>query len=102
MRIAQLHRGIPQDDGENVVEIVRNAGGETANGFHFLRLAKLVLEPNAIGDVLKDEQVIRSAAQFEIFGCDENFARFTGAVRMVVARLRTAWRPRILHGFLPE
>ena len=37
-RIAQLHRRISEDDGENVIEIVGHSGSETADCFHFLRL----------------------------------------------------------------
>ena len=38
-------RGVAVNDGENVVEIVRHAAGELADGFHFLRLAQLLLQP---------------------------------------------------------
>ena len=38
-------RSVAVDDGENVVEIVRDAAGELADGLHFLRLAQLFLQP---------------------------------------------------------
>ena len=38
-------RGVAVNDGENVVEIVRDAAGELADGLHFLRLAQLLLQP---------------------------------------------------------
>ncbi|OPZ17666.1 MAG: hypothetical protein BWZ10_01163 [candidate division BRC1 bacterium ADurb.BinA364] len=46
---AILHRqfGVAQDGAENVVEVVRDAAGEHADGFHFLRLAKLVFQMRA-------------------------------------------------------
>ena len=37
---------------QQVVEVVRDAAGETAHGFHLLGLAKLLLEGAAFGDVL--------------------------------------------------
>ena len=46
--------GIAVDDGEEIVEIVGNAAGETADSFHFLRLAELVFEDAAFGDVFGD------------------------------------------------
>ena len=36
--------GVALDDGEDVVEIMGDAGGELADGFHFLRVAELGLE----------------------------------------------------------
>ena len=38
-------RGVAVNDGEDVVEIVRDAAGELADGLHFLRLAQLFLQP---------------------------------------------------------
>ena len=38
------------DDGEDVVEIMRDAGGELADGLHFLRLAQLRLQVEPLGD----------------------------------------------------
>ena len=44
--------GMALDDGEHVVEVVRDTGGELADGLHFLRLAQLRLEAQPFGDVL--------------------------------------------------
>ena len=38
-------RRVTENDGENVVEIVRNSAGERTEAFHFLRLHQLLLEP---------------------------------------------------------
>ncbi len=43
-----------EDRGEHVVEIVRDPAGEPADGFHFLRLAQLILEREPRGDVARD------------------------------------------------
>ena len=43
---------IADDDGEQVVEIVRDAAGELAHGLHLLRLAELLLHLPTLGDVL--------------------------------------------------
>ena len=45
---------IAHDDGEQVVEIVRDAAGELAHGLHLLRLAELLLHLPTLGDVLLD------------------------------------------------
>ncbi len=39
------------DDGEEVIEVVGDAAGELADGFHFLGLAELIFELDAFGDV---------------------------------------------------
>ena len=43
-----------QDRGEQVVEVVGDAGGERADRFHLLGLADLALELGALGDVARD------------------------------------------------
>ena len=40
----QQQRGMAVDDGEDVVEIVGDAAGELADGFHFLGLAQLLFQ----------------------------------------------------------
>src|SRR5206468_3997553 len=42
---------VAHDDGEQVVEVVRDAAGQTADHFHFLGLAQLFLEVLVLGDV---------------------------------------------------
>ena len=43
------------DDHQQIVEVVRDAAGEAADGFHLLRLAQLLLERAALGDVFGEE-----------------------------------------------
>jgi len=38
LQVVQNELGIPIDNGEKVIEIVRHAAGQHAHGFHFLRL----------------------------------------------------------------
>ena len=40
-----------QDHGQQIVEVVGHAAGELSDGFHFLRLLKLLLQGAALGDV---------------------------------------------------
>ncbi|MEJ0070884.1 MAG: hypothetical protein WDO24_21545 [Pseudomonadota bacterium] len=40
----------PQDGAEDVVEVVRDAAGQSTDRFHFLRLPKLRLHGHRIGD----------------------------------------------------
>ncbi len=46
--------GIAADDHEQIVEVVSDASGETADGFHFLRLTELIFEDATLGDVFGD------------------------------------------------
>ena len=39
------------DDGEHVVEVVRDAAGQLADGFHLLGLLELFLGRNLLGDI---------------------------------------------------
>ena len=43
-----------ENDGQQVVEIVRDTAGEAADGFHLLRLEQLLLEILQIGSVMAD------------------------------------------------
>jgi len=53
---------VAEHGGEDVVEIMRDAAGERADGLHFLRLPKLVFEGAAFGDVLFDGHEMRDLA----------------------------------------
>src|SRR5262249_40860187 len=55
--------GIAGDDHEEIVEVMGDAAGETSDSFHLLRLAQLLLEPAALGDVFHEE-----------FECSSGFA----------------------------
>ena len=46
--------GVAGDDHQEVVEVVRDAAGEAADGFHFLRLAELLLQRARFGDVFHE------------------------------------------------
>jgi hypothetical protein len=47
---------VPLDDHQQVVEVVRNAARQAANGFHLLRLAQLQFQVAALADILCDDQ----------------------------------------------
>ena len=50
---------VADDDAEQVVEVVRDAAGELAHGFHFLRLPELLFQPFAVSDVtVHDNQLL--------------------------------------------
>ena len=58
-RFLELEQGdVALDDGKEVVKIVGNAARQLAKRFHFLRLAKLLLELLAFGDILLDGEVV--------------------------------------------
>ena len=54
--------GLHLNDRENVVEVVRHAAGQMADGFHFLGLTKLLFQLPVLGDVARIDD-------------DESFAR---------------------------
>ena len=45
---------VADDDGEQVVEVVRDAAGELADRLHLLRLPQLLLDRAALGEVARD------------------------------------------------
>ena len=45
---------VTEQHGDQVVEVVGDAGGEAADRFHLLRLAQLGLEPLALAQVARD------------------------------------------------
>ena len=47
----QQHARVALDHREHVVEIVRDAGGQLADGLHLLRLAQLGFQVQPVGDV---------------------------------------------------
>jgi hypothetical protein len=51
---AQGHLGVPEDDGQQVVEVVGDAAGEPADRLHLLRLPQLLLEALVLGHVAGD------------------------------------------------
>jgi len=54
------------DDGEEIVEVVRNAAGELADGIHLLRMAQLLLGRDLLGDVADHHEMRACVAPFAI------------------------------------
>ena len=52
----ELHAGVPLDDGEHVVEIVRDARGELADGLQLLRMAELLFEVALLAHVERRDE----------------------------------------------
>jgi hypothetical protein len=52
--LVEQNLGVAADDHEQIVEVVSDAAGEAADGFHFLGLAELIFEHAALGDVFGD------------------------------------------------
>ena len=51
----QQELGVPGDHHQQIVEVVGDAAGEAADGFHLLRLAELLFEGAALGDVFGEK-----------------------------------------------
>ena len=51
------------DRGQQIVEVVRDAAGELADGFHLLRLAQRLLGAHAFGDLVGDTLLQRFIEQ---------------------------------------
>ena len=58
VRVQGAQLGEAVDDGQEVVEVVGDAAGEGAQALHLLRLAQLLLETLALGDVLPQAKEI--------------------------------------------
>ena len=50
--------GHADDDGQQIVEIVRDAAGHLPDRFHLLRLAQLPFQHQALGHVAADEEIL--------------------------------------------
>ena len=53
---------VAADDGEQVVEVVGHAAGQAADGLHLLRLAELLLQLAALGDIDSDAAQVGGTA----------------------------------------
>ena len=71
----ELEAGVALDDGEQVVEVVRDAGGELPDGFHFLRLPELRLELEAVGNVLRHDEQMRLSVEGDVLDGNEHVAQ---------------------------
>ena len=65
-RVVQDELAVAGDDGEQVVEVVRDAAGQHADGFHFLRLPELLLQLHPSGDIHQDGKLGGLAAVLDI------------------------------------
>src|SRR5271168_2005050 len=85
------------DDHEEIVEVVGDAAGETADGFHFLSLAELFFELMTLGNVLGDDEADPAAAISKFVG-DDLDVHFLAVFSAVLPDADVA----ALHGGLPE
>ena len=51
IEIGQQQLAVAENHGQQVVEVVRHAAGQPADGLHLLRLLELLLQRAAFGDV---------------------------------------------------
>src|SRR4051812_22780114 len=49
------------DNHQQIVEVMRNSTGEPADGFHLLRLLKLLLQQALLGNVLNENFITRAS-----------------------------------------
>ena len=75
-------RKVAEDDGEQVVEIVRDAAGQLAERFLFAELEQFVLHAAAFGDVTEDEH---RAHHLVVRVADRRGGTAGGELRAVVA-----------------
>ena len=54
------------DDGQQVIEIVRHAAGQHPHGFHLLRLAELLFQAAAAGNVVQDGQFGPATSELDV------------------------------------
>ena len=62
--------GIPDNNAQQVIEIVGDSPGESADRLHFLALTRLLFEPFAVGDVtVHDDQLFYLAVRVPDNAC---------------------------------
>ena len=89
--LVEHQRAVAEDGGQQIVEIVRDAAGELPDRLHLLRLAQLLLEPPALGDVARVDHDRRDRRLAEAIDADA-FHDPPAAVGMPEANL-------LRHGF---
>ena len=67
-------RGIAMNHHQDVVEIMDDSGGELLRCLHFLVMAQLGLQFHLVGDVLQDQQPMRTGIQFKRFDREQYLA----------------------------
>src|SRR5574340_1751780 len=83
-RAGQGEVAIAQDDGEQVVKVVRNAAGKASDGFHLLGLAELIGDALLVGDVLNDGDDTGGVARI---AADQGGGEAYGKARTVLAKV---------------
>src|ERR1051325_202079 len=97
VRAAREQLGIGEDDGEQVVEVVRDAAGELPDRFHLLRLAELLLEPAALAHVFREHLMAVHSAVFVAHGPSVQTHRHQLAVLLAPLHLRLDRAVRLVH-----
>ena len=82
--LVENHAAEPEDGGHDVVEVVRDAAGQPANGLHLLRLQVLLLHLQFARDVALDADVIDNRPVLVAGGRDDGVACENGAVLLPV------------------
>ena len=77
--IGEQEIGIADDRGQHVVEVVRDAAGELADGLHLLALREVLLQGALLGGVEREEGRARALVAARIGGRDEEPRRTRGA-----------------------
>ena len=62
---AEQEIGVPQHRGQDVIEVVRHAAGQLPDGLHLLRVAELLFQHHAVGDVHLDAVDVDDAVRLE-------------------------------------
>ena len=100
---------VPYDGGQDVVEIVRNAAGETTNGFHLLGMAKALLELRRLRHVALDRDVADDPAVLSFHRADGGLLHVGAPVLPAVdelpppdiSRRKGVPHPKIEGGIMP-
>ena len=62
IEIVQYQVAVPENHGQQIVEVVRDAAGQPPDGFHLLRLLVLLFERAALGDVKRNPDAAHRCA----------------------------------------
>ena len=94
IEIRQQQFAVPENHGQQIVEVVRHAAGQPSDGFHLLRLLILLLQRAAFGDVQGNADAAHRFAVLAEDGC--------GPRRSATAPCRQARRSVLIEKSAPD
>jgi hypothetical protein len=98
LEICRDHFRVTQDDGKEIVEVVRHAARETPDRLHLLRMTELLLQMLSLSEIQRDLDVLLVGVQLRDGGEHRNSTAVL-ADALLLEGARDTFRPELLtHG----